>query len=798
MSSNGVSIGFQNDGGKATSSNGVSISFQNAQQGSTANSNGVSVAFDGYCDGAPRITKQPRGATVLNNQSVTLEVETETLYAPTLQWHKGDSGDTSQRIEGATSDALTINSVAANSRTNYWVQVINQCGTANSQTMTVAAIDKLPLIFVPGIGGSKLEKIGVPNLNVFPNLFFEQAENALSLEPGNTPFPTVIAPDVFRSADICVPFTSQCLRYEVYKPMLNWLATDGGYREYKEDNSVQDANLFAFPYDWRLSNKTNAASLRLFVRSVRERYRDYPEIKINILAHSMGGLLARRYILDTPDHAVEKLITVGSPWLGAPKAINILETGQFIELILGRTPFFDSRIKTLAEFFPGVHELLPSKAYYDFEPRAFIEQGWDTDGDGNAYETYDYNNLKSMLDTRYRSRAGSANSDFHNFVNRQSNKQDDWRLDTSGVQYYHMVGLRKSADTIGGILTKQSVVYCRTGTQIYACGHKQSYKLDTTTGDGTVPFVSAFRRRGNINYNAQNAKLITFSVNAGNSRDDDASHNGMMKNYNVFRKIIDSIGEPLNQNQSKSFIGTSESLESDEQAASPAYYFQISNASNVIISDSTGNTLNPFTGEQSENAPNIVAYPLDNRNLLTVVPLEETIAFTFTTTDELATLELTKGTDIATSEAVRYLDVNVPANTKVKIELSPSGIGALQYDGDGDGTFESMVQPTASVSGNAAQDTQSPTVSVKEVPLAAIRRVTITATDEGAGVKSVFYSLDGTNFQPYNGAFEINPTQTTTVYVFAEDNVANRSSLTTYSVKKRRKGRVRRGSRDGF
>jgi len=41
-----------------------------------------------------------------------------------------------------------------------------------------------------------------------------------------------------------------------------------------------------------------------------------------ILTHSMGGLVARRYVLDNPDtHNVDKMVTIAAPWLGAPKVI---------------------------------------------------------------------------------------------------------------------------------------------------------------------------------------------------------------------------------------------------------------------------------------------------------------------------------------------------------------------------------------------------------------------------------------------------------------------------------------------
>lgn len=86
-------------------------------------------------------------------------------------------------------------------------------------------------------------------------------------------------------------------------------------------------DLRLFPYDWRLSNTYNANILAEFIKrewwSGRTPPQVKPEEKVTIIAHSMGGLLARFYIesaiLDG-SRFVRQLITVGTPHLGAPEA----------------------------------------------------------------------------------------------------------------------------------------------------------------------------------------------------------------------------------------------------------------------------------------------------------------------------------------------------------------------------------------------------------------------------------------------------------------------------------------------
>ena len=54
---------------------------------------------------------------------------------------------------------------------------------------------------------------------------------------------------------------------------------------------------------------------------------------MDVVAHSMGGLLAREYIeSDYYDDDVDQLITVGTPHLGAPKDYVTWEAGEFLGL----------------------------------------------------------------------------------------------------------------------------------------------------------------------------------------------------------------------------------------------------------------------------------------------------------------------------------------------------------------------------------------------------------------------------------------------------------------------------------
>jgi pimeloyl-ACP methyl ester carboxylesterase len=99
-------------------------------------------------------------------------------------------------------------------------------------------------------------------------------------------------------------------------------------------------DLLVFPYDWRLSNTQNA---RLLAESINRKWWQNstpdsvaPHEQVTIIAHSMGGLIARYYIesghFDGPRY-VRQLVTIGTPHLGAPESYAfILGKARLFEL----------------------------------------------------------------------------------------------------------------------------------------------------------------------------------------------------------------------------------------------------------------------------------------------------------------------------------------------------------------------------------------------------------------------------------------------------------------------------------
>lgn len=103
---------------------------------------------------------------------------------------------------------------------------------------------------------------------------------------------------------------------------------DNLYEEFSNNGYVPEKDLFTFPYEWRNSNVSNAQLLRAKIQEIKQQ-ENWPVV--DIVAHSMGGLLAREYIeSNNYNDDIDQLITLGTPNNGAPEAYPKWEAGAFI------------------------------------------------------------------------------------------------------------------------------------------------------------------------------------------------------------------------------------------------------------------------------------------------------------------------------------------------------------------------------------------------------------------------------------------------------------------------------------
>lgn len=155
------------------------------------------------------------------------------------------------------------------------------------------------------------------------------------------------------------------LRAPAWAPFLQGIEPYGALVDGIRDVVVHQDAVLEFAYDWRLPCAYNASILANSARKHlatwrvhREYERFHNELpdsrppRLVIVAHSMGGLLARSL---PEDLDVRATITLGTPFDGAAKAALILNTGEGAPL-----PLPKPRLQAMARTLPGLHDLLPT------------------------------------------------------------------------------------------------------------------------------------------------------------------------------------------------------------------------------------------------------------------------------------------------------------------------------------------------------------------------------------------------------------------------------------------------------
>lgn len=144
------------------------------------------------------------------------------------------------------------------------------------------------------------------------------------------------------------------------------------------DYGAEHFTCFQFAYDWRLDNVENAKRLHNFIIEksayIKEQFKkrygiEDHEVKFDIVAHSMGGLITRYYQMygaaDLPEDGalpqvtwagaeyVDKAILIGTPNAGSVEAFDQLIKGKDLGLFL---PKYEPAILGTM---PSVYQLLP-------------------------------------------------------------------------------------------------------------------------------------------------------------------------------------------------------------------------------------------------------------------------------------------------------------------------------------------------------------------------------------------------------------------------------------------------------
>ncbi|MFN0087344.1 MAG: lipase/acyltransferase domain-containing protein [Blastocatellia bacterium] len=339
------------------------------------------------------------------------------------------------------------------------------CGSGNRRPnlprifpaeQTARRTGKPPIIFIPGILGSELvdQQSGQ---RLWPELFPKNPA-ALELPITSLKFPEnrdeVVASRIIESTQLIriLPEVG------VYGDLLESLEKYGGYRRGDIDAPAPGGDhdtFYLFAYDWRRDNVESAKRLGEKITRIKERL-NRPDLRFDIIAHSMGGLVARYFAMygerdaaegaePRPDWCgarhIHRLVMFGTPNAGSMDALRSLLRGYSVtEANKPRLRLFRALDRGMIFSAPSVYQLLPrnhAARFYDadlapisidlFDAGTWKKNGWTA-----AYDTAFLASERRSLTHRLGPAKGAAE-----FEQRAQNRERYLRAALSRAAAFH-------------------------------------------------------------------------------------------------------------------------------------------------------------------------------------------------------------------------------------------------------------------------------------------------------------------------------------------------------------------------
>lgn len=269
----------------------------------------------------------------------------------------------------------------------------------NAQNIVAQTTGKNPVIIIPGVTGSTLV-----NPNTGKTIWFSinrDRDDDIRL-PMTSPVlsrnkDSLVAKDIIREIKLKV-----LPDVEVYQVLIDELMAKG-YKEADWNKPEATDVFYVFAYDWRRDNVESARELMKKMEAVKRAVRR-PDLKFDILAHSMGGLVARYAAMygnrDLPREGakpvpnwrgaahINKLMMFGTPNEGSASALDALLNGYPI-VANRKLPFVDDFNAVDVFTAPSAFQLLPHPSAARFldaklkpmdvdlyDPDVWFKYGW--------------------------------------------------------------------------------------------------------------------------------------------------------------------------------------------------------------------------------------------------------------------------------------------------------------------------------------------------------------------------------------------------------------------------------------
>lgn len=359
-----------------------------------------------------------------------IELNLEQVFQMEATCTPADADNTDIIWTSSDTDIATVDSTGkVTAKARGTVTITAELPYANSKDHCTVVVQKKAIIILPGMMGSELfveEDTYIPSIEyavVYCFSALAQEENGWQMFADRISG-TIQCPGMnFKTddkiwettKDITAITQIEALKcdnngqsiYNIYAGNETY-GTDNTYKELYTDlcdeYSDKSYDVVYFPYDWRMSCDDSADVLEQHITT-----NEYN--KVVLVAHSMGGLVASCYLTKGAEQRekVEKLITLGTPFLGSPELLNMYNFGlenlldNEIDIDLGidivedgAKKFVNKNVQNVMASFPSIYELLPTQKWFSLtneKALVYVEDVHNITADTGHY-------VDSYLDTK--------------------------------------------------------------------------------------------------------------------------------------------------------------------------------------------------------------------------------------------------------------------------------------------------------------------------------------------------------------------------------------------------------------
>ena len=257
-------------------------------------------------------------------------------------------------------------------------------------------------------------------------------------------------------------------------------------------SNFPDRPVYLFSYDWRKSNVETAEKLDAFIDQIT----DGGKVKVDIIAHSMGGLVSAHY-LRNHDEKVDKYLSFGTPYEGAPSAYNTLSSrslaGGFADVLIEK---FVGIKADICNSFVGMIELLPTQRMLEKYPYQHVyNENLNSFNRilNNSYRNYD-EILKASADANVSEIADLETVDYGMSVAAEGDRYNQF---VENSKLYRVNGERDGEVIL--MHRPNSMFFVGNNHPTVVSGYlpgnqdilSNVYAISTPEGDGMVPLYSA-------------------------------------------------------------------------------------------------------------------------------------------------------------------------------------------------------------------------------------------------------------------------------------------------------------------